>query len=901
MEHTHNQQEPMTWAQWTHPSAVETNSIEKIREGLKPPSAFRQNQELESGGTRSDIEQKGVRLTGLQRWGVGLEARADTLHDQEELWAGNPQYPVEKVTDFFSADFMRPGYEVGSDFNDYLVSQYGVILNANPYMHPAQQMVAAQREALNPTSAVSREDLARRYLLKDNLKQEYVDLQRATEDVVGPSAEERNRQRYNRAVQNVALRGEPNEIGEDQQQPLDINGVPVEHNNWFGPPPGGDEDNRSEGGDTVNTAVETAVSSMNQSRRSNGSNSSGGSSGGGDGRGGGAVGERLDDWRSVGTASVTTAPAGSVAGTAATQVSQRTNQTNKSKRSRVTFALEDVLEDHIDGDGTQPDEKQSYHLSVYDPGSVTARKSIKKYLTVGQASSSRTPSVVSQHSRLYEPTLDREELGSVAGSISTMGTALNPEEYWGWDQDIMSVPATGSQQAQLALMRKPGEEHRNFEIQDRGEDDDTNVQSELASVYSRNSAPPSMEEAPQDGLGNSFLSKNTLALNNPKVKSNPDETSHQLVTYRNPGQSVSARVKGDSSKHQNAAERLESDRHERHEEKKKKNIAIKRKEMAARRHQQQLEAISLRKRRLTETEQDIQHDPSSMALVVSKPPSQRPGQRAGKKQRIFYGGNEEFVGGEITHHQSEDHSARQPRKNTSILPSAPKFLPQWDQILVAPYELDRGHTRSSYIPTNTTLLLSKENRVPGQAAEYLMRQTQFPGANVSSDSVELFHKRARDSVKEAEAYLHEQRMMAWQEQQRRHQHADVLRDDMKEAQKQHRQASSELIRQDWSMEMAAIEKEMQELKRGSRYNEKYLAEVDFQLESLGAYKSKEYNKVTMKREPRRRVELRSLELQQDVPDPIRDGKYYSKKGYQQAFGNDDIARQIAAFEQPHYV
>lgn len=183
-QYTHAVADPKGWQQWSHPSAAEKYSPEAIREGLRTTSSRASGRELDTVSSRIPIEFKGSSIHGKQRSGLRGVHRLDQVTDKERAWARFIQRPIETKMDFFRTEQLRPNIEVGGDYNQYLVSEYGMHLTADPYRHPVQIMQDSIRERLNPANAVSREDLSRRYLLQDDLVSQNLDKQRLAEAAV---------------------------------------------------------------------------------------------------------------------------------------------------------------------------------------------------------------------------------------------------------------------------------------------------------------------------------------------------------------------------------------------------------------------------------------------------------------------------------------------------------------------------------------------------------------------------------------------------------------------------------------------------------------------------------------------------------------------------------------------
>jgi len=141
----------------------------EVRRGLEERnSAFIPQRGMSDSNQALEIQ--ATRMTGVQKEGIAYDALIGEAAVEHRVWAGQIQNPIVSTLDFYPSYHFRGNFEVGCDLNDFVTSEYGAILQADPFRTPKEVMIDNLREQNYPDAAFSRQDLANRYFLMANIE-----------------------------------------------------------------------------------------------------------------------------------------------------------------------------------------------------------------------------------------------------------------------------------------------------------------------------------------------------------------------------------------------------------------------------------------------------------------------------------------------------------------------------------------------------------------------------------------------------------------------------------------------------------------------------------------------------------------------------------------------------------
>lgn len=125
--------------------------------------------------TKRAREHSAARLEGAQRFGILSGSSTAQVDAGTARLVPHPHYPIRNEVEWHPATREKPlRNPLGSDKNSFYASKYGRRIEANPLDTPRQVTLAAMIEARNPRVAVSEEDLATRYMLRERVVDDHI-------------------------------------------------------------------------------------------------------------------------------------------------------------------------------------------------------------------------------------------------------------------------------------------------------------------------------------------------------------------------------------------------------------------------------------------------------------------------------------------------------------------------------------------------------------------------------------------------------------------------------------------------------------------------------------------------------------------------------------------------------
>jgi hypothetical protein len=189
---------PLTREMWQHRFSHYTRN--EIEEGIRSrQTCVGGTRLLEGPRTNLLNELKGSRIAGLQREGVPMNALMADQGLEHWIFSAQINNPIRHALDFRPSGELRGNFELGSDANDFLASEYGIQLQADPYRDPRHVMIDSIREKQHPEEAFSRQDLANRYFLTAGTQAQSLQNERGAPEEIRNFHAKRARHTYNRA------------------------------------------------------------------------------------------------------------------------------------------------------------------------------------------------------------------------------------------------------------------------------------------------------------------------------------------------------------------------------------------------------------------------------------------------------------------------------------------------------------------------------------------------------------------------------------------------------------------------------------------------------------------------------------------------------------------------------
>jgi hypothetical protein len=160
-----NRQIPLTREMWEHRfSHFSTN---EVRKGMEERNSCVAGTRMLSGraSTNTANEFRGTRIAGLQKEGIPMNALMADQGLEHWIYHAQINQPIRSTIDFHPTGPLRGNFELGSDANDFLASEYGMTLQTDPFRDPRHVMLDTIREQNHPEEAFNRQDLLNRYFL----------------------------------------------------------------------------------------------------------------------------------------------------------------------------------------------------------------------------------------------------------------------------------------------------------------------------------------------------------------------------------------------------------------------------------------------------------------------------------------------------------------------------------------------------------------------------------------------------------------------------------------------------------------------------------------------------------------------------------------------------------------
>lgn len=189
---------PLTREMWQHRFSHYTRN--EIEHGIRSrQTCVGGTRLLEGPRTNLLNELKGSRVAGLQKEGIPMDALMADQGLEHWIFSAQINNPIRHALDFRPSGELRGNFELGSDANDFLASEYGIQLQADPYRDPRHVMIDSIREKQHPEEAFSRQDLANRYFLTAGTQAQSLQNERGAPEEIRNFHAKRARHTYNRA------------------------------------------------------------------------------------------------------------------------------------------------------------------------------------------------------------------------------------------------------------------------------------------------------------------------------------------------------------------------------------------------------------------------------------------------------------------------------------------------------------------------------------------------------------------------------------------------------------------------------------------------------------------------------------------------------------------------------
>lgn len=151
-------------------------SAADIRTEYEKKEFDRHRARYEVAANKRARENSGAVLEGAQKYGIPSGGKAEQIAAGKARLVPHPMYPIRAEYEWHPAYGTGQRFNpMGCDKNTFYASKFGRIVEANPLDTPRNATIQAMLEARQPRQAISEQDLATRFMLRDRAVDEHLE------------------------------------------------------------------------------------------------------------------------------------------------------------------------------------------------------------------------------------------------------------------------------------------------------------------------------------------------------------------------------------------------------------------------------------------------------------------------------------------------------------------------------------------------------------------------------------------------------------------------------------------------------------------------------------------------------------------------------------------------------